>query len=125
MNDFPDWLSNFCCVDDTHFFFANAAVCAGGTLASTPQVFPNVPNPYAPPGYNPYRQYSQPAAEPEIPAHVKVKAIEAGASHSSADGSLIYMLRLGQWCKAKWLAEQGIYGSWWACGELPAGAVKL
>lgn len=88
------------------------------TTAATPQIMPDVPNPHHP-------RYVPPVAEPEIPASVKAKAVEAGASHLSADGLTAYKWLFGKVYKADWLRDA--FGVWWATGEetMPSGVVEL
>lgn len=74
---------------------------------------------YHAPGYKPATP-----ERPDIPAHVKRAAIEAGASHLSADGKTAYRLRFG---KVDETYLKSGFDSWWVTSRegLPDGAVKL
>lgn len=76
---------------------------------------------------NPHHPRYVPVAVPEIAASVKAMAMEAGASHISADGTKAFVIRLGECHQANWSQEDGCFLSWWSMGGdmLPCGVIQL
>lgn len=112
------------CAGQTHVYRANSPRCDCGAQANNPPVGYGYPPGYTPNPHHP--RYVPPPAEPEIPASVKAKAVEAGATHISDDGKKAFSLRMGQWCEAFWDSEERKFGSWYSCPEgLPEGVIEL
>lgn len=82
-----------------------------------------IPVPYYP-GAHPRSLPDPDPFIPPIPEQRKVLAKRAGATHISADGSLIYHKRLGGVYEAEWHGTG--YDSWWYYGEaMPGGVVEV
>jgi hypothetical protein len=117
------WL-DLTCENGGHWFIGNSDVCVCGAsqISTTPQAA-TPPGPYGLlAGYKPSSQPKP--ARPEIPAHVREAAIEAGASHLSADGTRIFKRLFGQLLQAKFDGRSA--ESWWDCRtDIPGDAVKL
>lgn len=116
------------CAGHCHVYRANATRCDCGAQANNPPIVGMYPFPA---GYNPHHPRMQPPApvapklpEPEIAASVKMRAIEAGATHLSADGLTGYRWRMG---RLEHIHLDSTFPSWWWDdeGELPCGVVEV
>lgn len=76
---------------------------------------------YAPPGYKP----AKPKVDEDVPLSRLKAAVDAKASHLSADGLRGYRNDRGNPEVCFWDAELGRFDSWWACGQVANDAVKL
>lgn len=59
----------------------------------------------------------------DVPLSVFKAAIDAGATHLSADGQRAYCTRYGGVFEAEWDGDD--FGSWWVCDGLPDNAVEI
>lgn len=75
-----------------------------------------------PPGYTPVGLApAQPA--PTIPANVRRRAYDQGATHLSPDGKRAYVSRFGRWHYSDYDGVE--FGSWWRCDGEPGEMVEV
>lgn len=107
------------CIGDCHVYLPHFDICiCGASRWGVQRVYNHVPNPHHP-------RYQQPQPANEVPLSTFKAAIDAGATHLSADGSTAYRNDRGNFEIAFWDRELKKFDSWWAYDEIPEDAVKV